>query len=245
MAVLSFENMSGDPEQEYFVSAVGYLMGVRPWHGVWAFGGGYPMLSGNIMDITSEKMGLEGYTTTPVNNDGDLIKALRDISKRSRLDVMAGTPLLYLLISRMAYEPEFYESLAVDRLREWYGVPLAIGRHVARLYLKLYLHGIDTANLKSIINNVQVGISFSEPMDHYLYQLRKDYPAMQFHDFLGSTEVRRSLIVIPFAVSKSPTCMSMPPTGASGRMWWLCPRPQARVMRSPVISRIGPSECEQ
>ena len=35
MAVLSFENMSGDPEQEYFVSAVGYLMGVRPWAKSW------------------------------------------------------------------------------------------------------------------------------------------------------------------------------------------------------------------
>jgi len=117
------------------------------------------------------------------------VKALREISKRGRFDVMAGTPLLYLLISRMVYEPEFYESLAVDRLREWYRVPPALGRHIARLYLKLLFRNVNMVNLKSIIKNVGVGVSFSEPMDHYLYQLRKGYPSMQFHDFLGSTEV--------------------------------------------------------
>ncbi len=191
---------TGMPKRFYFsrgdvdhyadsIAAAVHLMGVRPWHAIWAFGGGYPMLSGNIMDITSEKIGLDDYVTTPVNNDGDLVNALREISIRPRFDVMAGTPLLYLLISRMVYEPGFYESLAEDRLREWYGVPPALSCHIARLYLKLLFSGINIKNLKSIVENVGIGISFSEPMDHYLHRLREDYPAMRFHDFLGSTEV--------------------------------------------------------
>lgn len=102
---------------------------------------------------------------------------------------MAGTPLLYLLISRMVYEPGFYESLATDRLKEWYGVPPALGRHLARLYLKLLFRNVNAGNLKTIVKGVGIGVSFSEPMDHYLYRLRKDYPAMRFHDFMGSTEV--------------------------------------------------------
>jgi phenylacetate-coenzyme A ligase PaaK-like adenylate-forming protein len=191
---------TGEPKRFYYskadvdryarsIAASVHIMGVRPWHSGWAFGGGYPMLSGNIMDITSEKMGMEDYVTTPVNNDGDLAEALRAISKRDRVDVMAGTPLLYLLISRMVNEPGFYEGLAVDRLRERYHVPPILGRHIARLYLGLYFHGVDAGNLKSIIKNVGIGFSFSEPMDHYLGRLRNDYPSMQFHDFLGSTEV--------------------------------------------------------
>jgi phenylacetate-coenzyme A ligase PaaK-like adenylate-forming protein len=191
---------TGEPKRFYFsrgdvdfyadsIVASVHLMGVRPWHSVWAFGGGYPMLSGNIMDITSGRMGIEDYVTTPVNNDGDLVKALREISGRGRFDVMAGTPLLYLLISRMVNEPEFYQGLAVDRLKEWYRVPPALGCHVARLYLKLLFRNVNVGNLENIIENVGIGVSFSEPMDHYLYQLRRDYPAMQFHDFLGSTEV--------------------------------------------------------
>jgi phenylacetate-coenzyme A ligase PaaK-like adenylate-forming protein len=59
---------TGEPKRFYFsrgdvglyassIVASVHLMGVRPWHSVWAFGGGYPMLSGNIMDITSESMG--------------------------------------------------------------------------------------------------------------------------------------------------------------------------------------------
>lgn len=76
---------TGEPKRFYFskgdvdayaraIVASVHLMGVRPWHRIWAFGGGYPVLSGNIMDITSEAMSNEDYITTPVNNDGDLIK---------------------------------------------------------------------------------------------------------------------------------------------------------------------------
>jgi phenylacetate-coenzyme A ligase PaaK-like adenylate-forming protein len=187
---------TGEPKRMYFgtgdvercTQAIGctcLALGVRPWHSAWSFGAAFPLLSGSIIDMLAESMDATDYFSTPVNNDRDFIKALRRISRHKTVDIMTGPPLLFQMITRMAHDPGFYRRLAAEKARKEYRVPAALAKLVGRLYLS----GIDPARLQSIVQNVKIALSFSEPMQHYVEELRRSYPQVEFHDFLGSTEV--------------------------------------------------------
>lgn len=162
-----------------------YVLGMRPWNSGWSFGGGYPLLSGNIIEMSLDRACCKEFLSTPVNNDGDFIKALKKVSREKALDVMAGPPLLYMMIARMASEPEYFERLAAEKISKMTGLPQSI----ARIPAKLYLAGIGRSNLRSIVENVKICVSYSEPMDNYAGILKQRYPSAKFRDYLGSTEV--------------------------------------------------------
>jgi phenylacetate-coenzyme A ligase PaaK-like adenylate-forming protein len=187
---------TGRPKRMYFSAgdiercthAIGCALlavGVRPWHSAWSFGAALPLLSGSIIDMMATSLGIQDYVSTPVNQDRDFIKALRRISRHQTVDIMTGPPLLFQMIARMAHDPGFYHRLAAEKARKEYRLPAPL----AKLAGRLYLAGIDPGRLRDTVQNAKIALSFSEPMQHYLEELRHSYPRVEFHDFLGSTEM--------------------------------------------------------
>jgi phenylacetate-coenzyme A ligase PaaK-like adenylate-forming protein len=169
---------------ERAIGIAAILIGVRPWHTGWSFGAAYPLLSGSIVDMIAGFCGITDYVSTPVNNERDFVKAMRRISRCATVDIMAGPPLLYQMITRMAHDMDFYRRLAAEKAHRDYRLPNWAARPAARLYLA----GIDPSRLRHLVANAKMAVSFGEPMQHYVDELRRSYPQVEFHDFLGSTE---------------------------------------------------------
>lgn len=187
---------TGEPKRFYYgqkdldeivltFAMFGYIIGARPWLSGWNFGGQDPLLSCSLIEMCAEKLQIDDRLSTPLGSENDFFDALKKASKRSRFDIMIGTPFLFTLISRVAYEPSFVENTVKEIIRTRYRIP----SFLTGLICKLFLHGINYENVKSIIKNGKIGITYTEAIAPYLERFKKEYPNMVFYDGLGSTEM--------------------------------------------------------
>ncbi len=150
----------------------------------WNFGGAAPLVSGDTLDDVMSLFAIRKDVSTLLRNDADLIKALRTISKERDVDLMAGAALVFYLIGRIAREPRFLHGIVRNKLQRDMHLPGTISDLVA----KVYLRGVDLGALDNIVKNVRIGISYAEPLSHYMNEIRADYPRLAIYDVYGSTE---------------------------------------------------------
>lgn len=167
---------------EYAV--VSRMMGIRPGMRGWNLGGPLPDVSGYMFDQAKDVLEMADSVSTLLKDDKDLIIALRRISSERKVDIMATAALMLYLIGRMGNEPGFLHGLIEDKAMRSYRLP----RPLAKLARRIYLRGVDLDALKSITGEVTIAISYAEPLNPYLSELKRCYPRIQVHDAYGSTE---------------------------------------------------------
>ena len=165
-------------------AAYAYLIGIRPEHSSWNFGGKEPMLSGTIIEEAAGRLKLKRRLFTPLACDMDFITALKRASRSPPSDVLAGTPLILYLIGRVAEDPEYIYNVVRKKVHEYYRLPKFLSDLVARGYL----FRMDHANIRKMASGALIGMSYSEPLSPYLERLSEMYPSIRLYDVLGSTE---------------------------------------------------------
>ena len=160
-----------------------YMIGFRKGMAGWNLSGAPPDVSGYVVDRVKNAMGMDGLTTL-LKDDRDLVKALKEVSKQGRIDMVASGALIVYLVGKISREPDFLPGLIVDKIVRTYHLP----RPLAKLVAKLYLRGIDPDALNAFAENVSLGITFAESLDAYQAELDRFYPKLRLFDIYGSTE---------------------------------------------------------
>jgi phenylacetate-coenzyme A ligase PaaK-like adenylate-forming protein len=160
------------------------IIGVKPGQKAWNLGGRLPDLSGYFLIEVGKILQMDDSVSTLLKDDKDLIKALRRISSEKNIDIMASGALIIYLVGRMSQEPDFLSGLVEDKAVRSYHLP----RPLAKLVRRIYLRGVDMGALKSITDEVTIGISYAEALNPYMGELEKCYPRLQIFDVYGSTE---------------------------------------------------------
>ncbi|HUT27617.1 MAG TPA: hypothetical protein VMW85_06190 [Methanomassiliicoccales archaeon] len=161
----------------------GHLIGMRHAMTGWNIAGEEPLVSGPTLASAGKVLGLDILSTLLVQ-DTDLRRAVSKASKVDRFDIMAGTPLLFYIIGRMAHDPDYLRSMIERAAHNNYHLPGPL----AKLVSHLMMVGIDLEDLKRNVRNVRLAITYAEPLSPYLKGLGDYYPQMKAYDVLGSTE---------------------------------------------------------
>jgi phenylacetate-coenzyme A ligase PaaK-like adenylate-forming protein len=161
----------------------GYLIGVRKGMTGWSIAGEEPLVSGPTLHNASKVLEAD-LISTLLAQDTDLRKAVAKASHSERFDVMAGTPLLFYVIGRIAHEEGYFRSMIVRAAKNNYHLPGPL----AELAATLMLAGIDLEQLQVNVRAVRIAITYAEPLSPYLGSLKEYYPNMKAYDVLGSTE---------------------------------------------------------
>jgi len=186
---------TGEPKRFYYSTAdvdhltstfavLGYAMGVRPWTPYWNFGARDPLLSNKLFEVGAEKLKIEKYLSTPLGSQADFFEAMRRASKGGHFDVATGTPLLYMLMARVANDPSYAESVVLRAVKAQIDLPTFL----AKLIVKYLLRGVDYNALKRLVESMTIGLSYTEPIAPNIETLSRYYPKMRFFDCFGSTE---------------------------------------------------------
>jgi phenylacetate-coenzyme A ligase PaaK-like adenylate-forming protein len=168
--------------EEY--AMVSRIIGIDPGRKAWNLGGPLPDVSGYFLTKVGEFMDMRGSFSTLLKDDKDLINALRRASSESDIEILASPALILYLIGRMSHEPGFLSGLVEDKAVRSYHLP----RPLAKLVSKVYLRGVDLDSLKETTLHASTAISYAEPLNPYMGELRKCYPQLRIYDFYGSTE---------------------------------------------------------
>ena len=160
-----------------------HMIGFRKGMAGWNLSGAPPDVSGYIVDKVKGAMAMGGPTTL-LKDDRDLVRALKEVSKQGRIDMVASGALIVYLVGKMSREPDFLPGIIVDKIVRTYHLP----RPLARLVAKLYLRGIDADALSAFADDVSLGITFAESLDAYQDELDRCYPKLRLFDIYGSTE---------------------------------------------------------
>lgn len=161
----------------------GHLIGVRRGMTGWSIAGEEPLVSGPTLHNASKVLEAD-LMSTLLAQDTDLRKAVTKASRAQRFDVMAGTPLLFYVIGRIAHEDDYFRSMIERAAKNNYHLPGPL----ARLAATLMLAGIDLGRLRENVRAVRIAITYAEPLSPYLGSLMDYYPDMKAYDVLGSTE---------------------------------------------------------
>ncbi|MCG7844092.1 MAG: hypothetical protein MIO90_01520 [Methanomassiliicoccales archaeon] len=161
----------------------GHLIGITSGNNGWNIAGEEPLVSGPTLNNAGQVLGIN-LLSTLLAQDTDLRWAVAKASHGSHFDLMAGTPLLFYVIGRIAHEPEYFRSMIERAAKNNYHLPGPMAKMVARVMMR----GIDLPRLRENINAVRVGITYAEPLSPYLSSLKEYFPRMKAHDVLGSTE---------------------------------------------------------
>ncbi len=186
---------TGEPKRFYYsegditwitknFTMLGYLLGIRPWMTGWNFGGRDPLLSASLFDLAAKDLGMTDYLCTPLGSQEDFIKAIKTASKKGKYQITAGTPFLYLVLYRAAYEPGYAAGAIARGAKLQYGLPSFIGKLIARILVR----GINYENLRSVVSNAELGLSYAEATGPHMEKLKACFPKMRFIDGFGSTE---------------------------------------------------------
>lgn len=159
------------------------LVGVRPGDVGWNLGGAAPNVSGAMLDLTCDLVGVEKLTTL-LTRDSDLMGAMRRASKAERIDVVATAALVLYFLSRSMGEGGFLDGVVREKLRRDYHLP----GPMADLAAWLYLESVDLERLRGTLSRTHIALTYAEPLTPYMHDLRAAFPHMVFHDVLGSTE---------------------------------------------------------
>lgn len=163
---------------------VSRAIGIRPGQRGWNLGGCLPDVSGYILDEVGKFLSMGDSVSTLLKDDKDLIKALKRISSEKDIDIIASGALVLYLVGRMSKEPNFLNGLIEDKAVRAYHLP----KPLAKLVRMIYLRGVDMEALRSIADNVTIGVSYAEALNPYMGELRRCYPRLQLFDVYGSTE---------------------------------------------------------
>lgn len=161
----------------------GYLIGVRKGMIGWSIAGEEPLVSGPTLHNASKVLEAD-LLSTLLAQDTDLRKAVAKASRSERFDLMAGTPLLFYVIGRIAHEDGYFRSMIERAAKNNYHLPGPL----ARLTAALMLAGIDLDRLRDNVRAARIAITYAEPLSPYLDSLREYYPNVKAYDVLGSTE---------------------------------------------------------
>lgn len=161
----------------------GHIVGVRPGMTGWSIAGEEPLVSGPTLHNASLVLGAD-LMSTLLAQDTDLRKAVAKASHIGKFDIMAGTPLLFYVIGRIAHEPDYFRSMIERTARNNYHLPGPL----AKLLSKAMIRGIDLPRLRENVRAVRIGITYAEPLSPYLRSLGEYYQDMNAYDVLGSTE---------------------------------------------------------
>jgi hypothetical protein len=186
---------TGEPKRFYYsegdvawitrnFSMLGYILGIRPWMSGWNFGGRDPLLSASLFDLAAVELGITDILSTPLGSQEDFIRAIKLASRRDKYQITAGTPFLYLVLHRAAYEPGYAMGAIVRGAKLQYNMPTFIAKVIAWFFLR----GINYENLRSIVNNAELGLSYAESTGPHIEKLKACFPKMRFIDGFGSTE---------------------------------------------------------
>ncbi len=161
-----------------------HMIGMEPDDIGWNFGGSEPLVSGLVMDRVASKIPMDKCITTLLGDDSDLVGALKQVSREKHIDVMAGSAIVFYIISRIVRDPDYLVSIVRHRIREDYRIPNFLAGPMARLYLV----GLDKRALDNIVINAQIGISYAEALTPYIQDIKESYPRIRMFDVYGSTE---------------------------------------------------------
>ena len=161
----------------------GYVVGARPGMTGWSIAGEEPLVSGPTLHNASKVLGAD-FLSTLLAQDTDLRKAVSKASRSEPFDIMAGTPLLFYVLGRIAHEEGYFREMIERAARNNYHLPGPL----AKLTASLMLAGIDMDRLRENIRAVRLAITYAEPLSPYMDSLREFYPNMRAFDVLGSTE---------------------------------------------------------
>lgn len=161
----------------------GYLIGVRKGMIGWSIAGEEPLVSGPTLHNASKVLEAD-LLSTLLAQDTDLRKAVAKASRSERFDLMAGTPLLFYVIGRIAHEDGYFRSMIERAAKNNYHLPGPL----ARLTAAIMLAGIDLDRLRDNVRAARIAITYAEPLSPYLDSLREYYPNVKAYDVLGSTE---------------------------------------------------------
>jgi phenylacetate-coenzyme A ligase PaaK-like adenylate-forming protein len=176
---------------------VSRVMGIRPGMRGWNLGGPLPDVSGFMFAQAARVLEMGDVVSTFLKDDKDLIKALQRISSERNIDIMATAALILYLIGRMSREPGFLNGLIEEKAMRSYHLP----RPLAKLARRIYLRGVDMGALRELTDNVTVAISYAEPLNPYMSELRKFYPRLKVYDAYGSTENPITAVQIDHSVN--------------------------------------------
>lgn len=161
----------------------GYVVGAREGMTGWSIAGEEPLVSGPTLHNASKVLGAN-FLSTLLAQDTDLRKAVNKASRSERFDIMAGTPLLFYVIGRIAHEEGYFRDMIERAARNNYHLPGPLAKLTASLMLK----SMDLKRLQQNIRAVRIAITYAEPLSPYTDSLREYYPNMKAYDVLGSTE---------------------------------------------------------
>lgn len=161
----------------------GHLIGVRKGMTGWSIAGEEPLVSGPTLHNASKVLEAD-LMSTLLAQDTDLRKAVAKASRSGHFDIMAGTPLLFYVIGRIAHEEGYFRSMIERAARNSYHLPGPL----AKLAASLMLTGVDLDRLRENVRAVQIAITYAEPLSPYLGSLMEYFPNMRAYDVLGSTE---------------------------------------------------------
>jgi len=161
----------------------GYLVGIRPKMTGWSIAGEEPLVSGPTLHNASMVLGAD-LMSTLLAKDTDLRKALFKASRSGQFEFMAGTPLLFYMIGRIAHEPGYFPSMIERAARNNYHLPGPL----AKLMTRIMMTGIDLPRLRENMRGVRIAITYAEPLSPYQKALQDYYPDLKAYDVLGSTE---------------------------------------------------------
>ncbi|MDD1776501.1 MAG: hypothetical protein LUP94_04000 [Candidatus Methanomethylicus sp.] len=156
-----------------------YLSGARVTDLFWVFTStGGDTLFGLVLD----RYGVKGNIST-LANEMDVIRALRTASKLDRIDLTVGVTWLYLVMHKIAHNPEEFEKIVDKVVKQKVRIP-----GISWLIRKYLMRGIDYRHLAESLSKIRIGFSHAEALSPYLGKIREAYPAIEMHDVFGSTE---------------------------------------------------------
>jgi phenylacetate-coenzyme A ligase PaaK-like adenylate-forming protein len=161
-----------------------HLMGIRPEHIGWNFGGMAPLVSGDVLDRVIANIPMKKGISTLLGRESDLIMALKRISREGQVDAMAGAAFIYYLIAKAVKDPNYIRNLVKGKLHRDYHVP----HFLTGAFSSLYLMGLDLQVLARISRQARIGISYAEALVPYMNDIRSSFPNIQMFDVYGSTE---------------------------------------------------------
>ncbi|MHC1709238.1 MAG: hypothetical protein AB9819_02385 [Methanomassiliicoccales archaeon] len=161
----------------------GFVIGARKGMTGWSIAGEEPLVSGPTLHNASKVLGAD-FLSTLLAQDTDLRKAVYKASRSRPFDIMAGTPLLFYVLGRIAHEEGYFRSMIERAARNNYHLPGPL----AKLTASLMLARMDLDRLRENIRAVKLAITYAEPLSPYADSLREFYPNMKAFDVLGSTE---------------------------------------------------------
>lgn len=162
---------------------------------LWSIGVGDPYLPGSIFDATYEKyknrVGIRAeFVSEPATDEQGFIRTLRKASRARGVNAMAAYPIVYYLVAMAAKDPDWLGDKVTDAFRRLLVLPRPVlPWPLAKALAGFYLGGIDYAAIRETMRNVRTGFVFGESLEPYREYVHAQYPAIAFHNLLGSTEL--------------------------------------------------------